>query len=141
MGARSDVRPLCDSLRMERYIGVSQARAYFADVLNTGAYASERVVIRRRGKELGAFVGCADLDFLRRHKERSRFPEPPPVERPPDPLEADLIWRENRLHWQEEYVRRAGRKVEDDQDLVEERAYLERLRAWIGPSPARDSPD
>ena len=44
----------CVSTRMERYIGVSQARRYFADVLNTGAYASERLVILRRGEELGA---------------------------------------------------------------------------------------
>src|SRR5260370_42222019 len=81
---------------MERYIGVSQARARFADVLNTGAYASERIVVLRRGEELGAFVGIADLDYLRRTRPRSRHPEPTPPEMPPDPEEERLHRRRER---------------------------------------------
>ena len=119
---------------MERYIGVSQARAWFADVLNTGAYASDRVVIHRRGQELGAFVGVADLSFLRRHKPRSRFPEPTPRRAPPDPLENELWWREGQLEWKEKCERRGGAtEPEINEQFGEERDFLRRLRDWLGP--------
>jgi prevent-host-death family protein len=121
---------------MERYIWVKQARAKFADILNTAAYGADRIVIVRRGEELGAFVGVADLNFLRRHKPKSRFPEPTPGNLPPDQIELDLRWRENRLHWDEEYIRRSGGDPATEPDLVEEREYLERLRAWLGGSTA-----
>jgi prevent-host-death family protein len=94
---------------MERYVWVRNARARFADVLNTAAYGSERVVILRRGEELGAFVGTADLDHLRRTKPLSRYPEPKPPEMPPDPDEQERLWLEERqrhLDWCNERARK-----------------------------------
>lgn len=118
---------------MERYIGVSQARAWFADVLNTSAYASDRVVIRRRGQELGAFVGVADLDYLRRNRPESRFPEPKKKPLPASPLEIDLEWREALLESKERHLREAGGDPATDPELAEERELLERLREYVGP--------
>ncbi len=112
---------------MERYIGVSQARARFADVLNTGAYASERVVVLRRGEELGAFVGTADLDFLRRKRPLSRYPEPTPPEMPPDPEEERLQRLEERRRYEERCNERQRRNVEAWQ-------------ASVAPARARDKP-
>ncbi len=60
---------------MERFIWVRHARAKFADAINTAAYASDRIVIIRRGEEVCALVGLADLNFLRRHLPLSRYPE------------------------------------------------------------------
>ena len=121
------------SLRMERYIGVSQARRYFADVLNTGAYASERLVILRRGEELGAFVGMADLNFLRRYKQLSRFPEPRPAPLEPDPEVIDLEWREAKLSLEERLVAKRGATPGELQEFAERRRFLQKLRAWLVP--------
>ena len=59
-----------------------------------------------------------------------------------NPLEGEVAWREERLKWKENCARRAGASEADiENEFGEEREYLERLRAWIGPPPTRDRPD
>jgi prevent-host-death family protein len=43
---------------------VTEARESFADVVNRVAYASERVRVVRRGRELAAIVPMADVELL-----------------------------------------------------------------------------
>lgn len=100
---------------MERYVWVRHARRWFADVLNTAAYGAERVVILRRGEELGAFVGTADLDYLRRTRPLSRYPEPQPPPMPPDPAEEwEKLKRQNEKA-AEAYFADQRRKAEEAQ--------------------------
>ncbi|HET7481210.1 MAG TPA: type II toxin-antitoxin system Phd/YefM family antitoxin [Rubrobacteraceae bacterium] len=51
---------------MQRSITASEARDEFADVINRVAYGGERVVIRRREKELAAVIPMEDLRLLER---------------------------------------------------------------------------
>lgn len=54
---------------MER-INASQAREDLADLLNRVAYAGERVVLHRRGKNVAALVSMEDLEMLEAMEER-----------------------------------------------------------------------
>ena len=51
---------------MLRSITASEARDEFAEVINRVAYGGERVVIRRREKELAAVIPMEDLRLLER---------------------------------------------------------------------------
>ena len=55
---------------MLRSITTSEARDEFAEVINRVAYGGERVVIRRREKELAAVIPMEDLRLLERLIER-----------------------------------------------------------------------
>ncbi len=46
------------------------ARDNFADTINRVSYGRERIVIRRRGKEVAAVVPIEDLRFLEELEER-----------------------------------------------------------------------
>ena len=55
----------------ERYItmtrlNVSKAREEFPDVVNRAAYAKERTIVSRRGKDLAAVIPIEDLRLLER---------------------------------------------------------------------------
>jgi prevent-host-death family protein len=45
-------------------LAASQARETFSDTLNRVAYRGERIVLRRRGKDLAAIVPIADLKLI-----------------------------------------------------------------------------
>lgn len=47
-------------------ITAARARGHLADVINTVAYAKERVVLTRRGKRVAAVIPVEDLDVLER---------------------------------------------------------------------------
>jgi len=46
------------------HLEASKARTNFSDTLNRVAYRKERIVLRRRGKDLAAVVPIEDLAFL-----------------------------------------------------------------------------
>ncbi len=47
-------------------LNVSKARGEFSDLLNRAAYAKERTIVSRRGKELAAVIPIEDLRLLER---------------------------------------------------------------------------
>lgn len=47
-------------------LAASQARDTFADTLNRVAYRGERIVLRRRGKDLAAIVPIEDLKLIQK---------------------------------------------------------------------------
>lgn len=47
-----------------RQINASEARAKFADLVNSAAFGDERIIITRSGKEVVALVPFADLQLL-----------------------------------------------------------------------------
>ncbi len=49
----------------------TQARSRFSEVVNRAAFASERVVLTRRGKRFAAVVPIEDLDFLEELEDRA----------------------------------------------------------------------
>ena len=51
-------------------IAASQARENLSDTLNRVAYRKERIVLRRRGKDLAAVVPIEDLLFLEALEDR-----------------------------------------------------------------------
>ncbi len=55
---------------MLRSITASEARDEFAEVINRVAYGRERIVIRRREKELAAVIPMEDLRLLERLVEQ-----------------------------------------------------------------------
>lgn len=48
----------------------SRVREHFSDTLNRVAYRKERIVLRRRGKDLAAVVPIEDLVFLEDVEDR-----------------------------------------------------------------------
>lgn len=46
------------------HIPASKVRQNFSDILNQVAYGGERVILRRRGKDLAAVVPICDVQFL-----------------------------------------------------------------------------
>jgi prevent-host-death family protein len=48
----------------------SKAREGFADTINRAAYGKERVVVRRRGKDIAAVVPIDDLRLLEELEDR-----------------------------------------------------------------------
>jgi len=55
---------------MVRSVTASEAREEFAEIINRVAYGGERVVIRRRDKELVAVIPMEDLRLFERLLER-----------------------------------------------------------------------
>ena len=55
-------------------LNVSKAREEFPDLVNRAAYASERTIVSRRGRDLAAVVPIDDLRLLEHlaQKERDR---------------------------------------------------------------------
>ncbi len=51
-------------------LAASKIREQFADTLNRVAYGKERIVLRRRGKDLAAVVPIEDLVFLEKLEDR-----------------------------------------------------------------------
>ena len=49
-----------------RRVSTSEARKELAELINRVAYAQDRVLIGRRGKELAALIPIADLRLLER---------------------------------------------------------------------------
>jgi prevent-host-death family protein len=47
-------------------LNVSKAREEFPDIVNRAAYASERTIVSRRGKDLAALIPMEDLRLLER---------------------------------------------------------------------------
>ena len=47
-------------------LNVSKAREEFPDVVNRAAYAKERTIVSRRGKDLAAVIPMEDLRLLER---------------------------------------------------------------------------
>jgi prevent-host-death family protein len=47
----------------------TQARQEFADTLNRVAYGGDRIVVRRRGRNIAAVVPVEDLDLIKRCEE------------------------------------------------------------------------
>jgi prevent-host-death family protein len=52
------------------HIEATKARDEFADTLNRVAYAGERIVLSRRGKEIAAIVPMEDLEMIRAIEDR-----------------------------------------------------------------------
>lgn len=52
------------------HLSASKARQGFADTINRAAYGKERVVVRRRGKDVAAVVPIADLRLLEELEDR-----------------------------------------------------------------------
>ncbi len=50
-------------------LAASQARDAFSDTLNRVAYRGERIVLRRRGKDLAAIVPIEDLKLIQRAED------------------------------------------------------------------------
>ncbi len=50
-------------------LAASQARDAFSDTLNRVAYRGERIVLRRRGKDLAAIVPIEDLKLIQRTED------------------------------------------------------------------------
>jgi prevent-host-death family protein len=48
------------------HVNVSKARQEFPEMLNRAAYAKERTIVSRRGKELAAVIPIEDLELLDR---------------------------------------------------------------------------
>jgi prevent-host-death family protein len=55
---------------MPHSITATEARAEFAETLNRAIYARERVVLRRRGKDVAAVVPIEDLQLLEAIEDR-----------------------------------------------------------------------
>lgn len=52
------------------HLPASKARQGFADTINHAAYEKERVVVRRRGKDIAAVVPIDDLRLLEELEDR-----------------------------------------------------------------------
>ncbi len=50
-------------------LAASQARDAFADTLNRVAYRGERIVLRRRGKDLAAIIPIEDLKLIEQRED------------------------------------------------------------------------
>jgi prevent-host-death family protein len=50
-------------------LAASQARVAFSDTLNRVAYRGERIVLRRRGKDLAAIIPMADLKLIEERED------------------------------------------------------------------------
>ncbi|MBI1882757.1 MAG: type II toxin-antitoxin system Phd/YefM family antitoxin [Chlamydiae bacterium] len=46
-------------------ISVRTMRGHFSDTLNKVFYQGERIIVKRRGKNVAAFIPMSDLDVLR----------------------------------------------------------------------------
>lgn len=51
-------------------ISASKVRSDFADIINRVAFGEERILILRRGKEIGALIPLADLEILEKIEDK-----------------------------------------------------------------------
>ena len=103
---------------MKEYeINVTEARMRFADMLNTAAYESGRVLIARRGA-----IICAVISFNELNRLRALPPEPDRY------AEAERYWQEGKRALEEQLRLRAERRAKE----AEERAAEEARRAVEG---------
>jgi prevent-host-death family protein len=81
---------------MLRSITASEARDEFAEVINRVAYGGERVVIRRREKELAAVIPLEDLRLLERliEQEEDRIDAEEARKALADPGNEAVSWEE-----------------------------------------------
>lgn len=68
----SYIQYICNVSKEESmaHLPASKARQDFADTINRAAYGKERVVVRRRGKEIAAVVPIDDLRLLEELEDR-----------------------------------------------------------------------
>ena len=52
------------------HLEATKARDEFADTLNRVAYAGERIILRRRGRNVAALVPIEDLELIRAIEDR-----------------------------------------------------------------------
>ena len=52
------------------HLPASKAREGFADTINRAAYGKERIVVRRRGKDIAAVIPIDDLRLLEELEDR-----------------------------------------------------------------------
>ena len=83
---------------MFRSITASEAREEFAEVINRVAYGGERVVIRRREKELAAVIPMEDLRLLERliEQEEDRLDAEATRKALADPDDEAVPWEDAR---------------------------------------------
>lgn len=81
---------------MLRNITSSEAREEFAEVINRVAYGGERIVIRRREKELAAVIPMEDLRLLERliEQEEDRLDAEAARKALADPDDEVVPWEE-----------------------------------------------
>ncbi len=53
-------------------LSVSKAREEFPEIINRAAYARERTIVSRRGKDVAAVVSIEDLQLLERLSQEER---------------------------------------------------------------------
>ena len=51
-------------------INIGEVREKLADIVNKVAYAKERVVLKRRGKDVAVIVSMDDLELIERMEDR-----------------------------------------------------------------------
>lgn len=83
---------------MLRSITASEARDEFAEIINRVAYGGERIVIRRREKELAAVIPMEDLRLLERliEQEEDRLDAEAARKALADPDDETVPWEEAR---------------------------------------------
>ncbi len=81
-----------------RSITASEAREEFAEIINYVAYGGERIVIRRREKELAAVIPMEDLRLLERliEQEEDRLDAEEARKVLADPNDETVPWEEAR---------------------------------------------
>ena len=57
-------------MKQVKRLNAADARKEFAEALNQVAYAKERIVIHRRGKDVAALVSMEDLRLLQALEEK-----------------------------------------------------------------------
>lgn len=81
-----------------RSISASEAREEFAEIINHVAYGGERIVVRRREKELAAVIPMEDLRLLERliQQEEDRLDAEEARKVLADPNDETVPWEEAR---------------------------------------------
>ena len=51
-------------------LSIRKMRETLSDTMNVVAYRGERIIVKRRGKEIAAVVPIADLDVLRKMEDK-----------------------------------------------------------------------
>jgi prevent-host-death family protein len=77
----------------------SKAREQFSDTLNRVAYGHERIVLRRRGKDVAALISLEDLALLEQLEDRIDIEEAKHILADPDevPIPYSRVRKELQL--------------------------------------------
>lgn len=83
-------------MEAKHYIDSSEARNHFTDVVNRVGYGHERLVVRRRGRDLAAVISMEDLAILERaiEADEDRFDVEQAERILADPTEERISWSE-----------------------------------------------